>query len=135
MLEFIADNIILFVALILLLFLIINLESKQLFGKVKPISNDGLTKLLNNNKIILLDLRDNNEYANGHIVSAQNITMSNIDSYKIKEGSIVVTYASSDSEAQKAASLLVKRGVTEVFYLEGGINSWLENNMPLSGER
>ena len=53
MLEFIADNIILFVALILLLFLIINLESKQLFGKVKPISNDGLTKLLNNNKITL----------------------------------------------------------------------------------
>ena len=135
MLEFIADNIILFVALILLLFLIINLESKQLFGKVKPISNDGLTKLLNNNKITLLDLRDNNEYANGHIVPAQNITMSNIDSYKIKEGSIVVTYASSDSDAQKAANLLVKRGVAEVFYLEGGINSWLENNMPLSGER
>ena len=56
-------------------------------------------------------------------------------SYKIKEGSIVVTYASSDSDAQKAANLLVKRGLAEVFYLEGGINSWLENNMPLSGER
>ena len=47
----------------------------------------------------------------------------------------MVTYASYDSDAQKAANLLVKRGVAEVFYLEGGINSWLENNMPLSGER
>ena len=135
MLEFIADNIILFVALIVLLFLIINLESKLVFSKVKPISHDELTKLLNNAKITLLDLREKKEYSNGHIFSAKNIALTEVDTFNIKGESTVVTYASSDSDAQKAAKAFVSKGVKEAFYLEGGINSWIENNMPLSGEK
>ena len=135
MLEFIANNIILFVALIILLFLIINLESKLVFSKVKPITHEQLTKLLNNAKITLLDLREKSEYSNGHIFYAKNIALTDIDTFKIKGESTVVTYASSDSDAQKAAKAFVSKGVNEVFYLEGGINSWIENNMPLSGEK
>tara|TARA_Y100000996_G_scaffold409485_1_gene390202 strand:- start:150 stop:557 length:408 start_codon:yes stop_codon:yes gene_type:complete len=135
LLEFIANNIILFVALIILLFLIINLESKLVFSKVKPISHDELTKLLNSAKITLLDLREKKEYSNGHIFSAKNIALTEVDTFKIKGESTVVTYASSDSDAQKAAKAFVSKGVKEAFYLEGGINSWIENNMPLSGEK
>ena len=135
MLEFIANNIFLFVALIILLFLIINLESKLVFSKVKPISHDELTKLLNSAKITLLDLREKKEYSNGHIFSAKNIALTEVDTFKIKGESTVVTYASSDSDAQKAAKAFVSKGVKEAFYLEGGINSWIENNMPLSGEK
>ena len=135
MLEFIANNIILFVALIILLFLIINLESKLVFSKVKPITHEQLTKLLNNAKKTLIDLREKSEYSNGHIFSAKNIALTDIDTFKIKGESTVVTYASSDSDAQKAAKAFVSKGVNEVFYLEGGINSWIENNMPLSGEK
>ena len=135
MLEFIANNIILFVALIILLFLIINLESKLVFSKVKPISHDELTKLLNSAKITLLDLREKKEYSNGHIFSAKNIALTEVDTFKIKGESTIVTYASSDSDAQKAAKAFVSKGVKEAFYLEGGINSWIENNMPLSGEK
>ena len=83
MLEFIANNIILFVALIILLFLIINLESKLVFSKVKPITHEQLTKLLNNAKITLLDLREKSEYSNGHIFSAKNIALTDIDTFKI----------------------------------------------------
>ena len=135
MLEFIANNIILFVALIILLFLIINLESKLVFSKVKPISHDQLTKLLNSAKITLLDLREESEYSNGHIFSAKNIALKDVDTFKIKGESTVVTYASSDSDAQKAAKAFMSKGVKKAFYLEGGINSWVENNMPLSGEK
>ncbi len=135
MLEFIADNIILFIALIILLFLIISLESKLLFGKVKPINHDKLTQLLNNTKVVLFDLRDSDEYSKGHIVSAKNISFDDIASCKTKDEVTLVTYAASDSDAQKAATAFSSKGVQEVFYLEGGINSWIENNMPLSGEK
>jgi len=135
LLEFIADNIILFIALVILLFLIVSFESKQLFGKVKPINHDKLTQLLNSSKIVLFDLRDNGEYTKGHIVSAKNISFDDIESYKTKNEITLVTYASSDSDAQKAATAFSSKGVQEVFYLEGGINSWIENNMPLSGEK
>ena len=135
MLEFIASNIILFVALIILLFLIISLESKMLFGRVKPISYDALTKLLNNSKVALLDLRESNEYKKGHIHTAKNIKLNDIETYKTKDEITLVTYGSSDSDAQKAATAFSKRGIKDVYYLEGGINSWIENNMPLSGEK
>jgi 3-mercaptopyruvate sulfurtransferase SseA len=34
----------------------------------------------------------------------------------------------------KAASKFSTLGIQQVFYLEGGIKSWIENNMPLTGE-
>ena len=74
-------------------------------------------------------------HSNGHIFSAKNIALTEVDTFKIKGESTVVTYASSDSDAQKAAKAFVSKGVKEAFYLEGGINSWIENNMPLSGEK
>ena len=46
-----------------------------------------------------------------------------------------MTYAASDADAQKAATAFSGKGVQDVFYLEGGINSWVENNMHLSGEK
>ena len=118
-----------------MLFLIISLESKLLFGKVKPINHDKLTQLLNNTKVVLFDLRDSDEYSKGHIVSAKNISFDDIASCKTKDEVTLVTYAASDSDAQKAATAFSSKGVQEVFYLEGGINSWIENNMPLSGEK
>ena len=41
-----------------------------MFGKVKPISHDKLTKLLNSSKVSLLDLRESDEYNKGHIQSS-----------------------------------------------------------------
>ena len=73
MLEFIANNIILFIALIILLFLIINLEIQNIFGVAKKINCEQLTKLMNQSKITLLDLRTKDEFLLGHIVSAKNI--------------------------------------------------------------
>ena len=37
------------------------------------------------------------------------------------------------SDIPLAADLIVKQGAKEVFYLEGGLSSWIDNNMPLSG--
>ena len=30
---------------------------------------------------------------------------------------------------------IAKQGAKEVFYLEGGLSSWIDNNMPLSGDK
>ena len=51
-----------------------------------------------------------------------------------KSENLFVAYASTDSDALKAALKFSKLGIQQVFYLEGGIKSWVENNMPLTGE-
>ena len=132
--EFIANNIILFIALVILIFLIINLETKSLFGKVQKLSCDELTKLLNNSKITLIDLRTAEEFNSGHIVTAKNLKLEDIEKLDTKNNNPFVAYASTDSDALKGALKFSKLGIQQVFYLEGGIKSWIENNMPLTGE-
>jgi phage shock protein E len=133
-LEFIANNIILFIALVVLVFLIINLETKSLFGKVQKLSCDELTKLLNNSKITLIDFRTVEEFNTGHIITAKNLSFDDIEKIDTKSENLFVAYASTDSDALKAALKFSKLGIQQVFYLEGGIKSWVENNMPLTGE-
>ena len=77
--EFIANNIILFIALVVLVFLIFNLETKSLFGKVQKLSCDELTKLLNNSKITLVDFRTAEEFKSGHIITAINLNLEDIE--------------------------------------------------------
>ena len=132
--EFIANNIILFIALVVLVFLVVNLETKSLFGKVQKLSCDELTKLLNNSKITLVDFRTAEEFKSGHIITAINLNLEDIEKLDTKNDNPFVAYASTDSDALKAASKFSTLGIQQVFYLEGGIKSWIENNMPLTGE-
>ena len=132
--EFISNNIILFIALVVLVFLIVNLETKSLFGKIQKLSCDELTKLLNNSKITLIDFRTVEEFNAGHIVTAKNLSLDDIEKLDTKSENPFVAYASTDSDALKAALKFSKLGIQQVFYLEGGIKSWIENNMPLTGE-
>lgn len=134
MLEFVANNIILFAALVVIIFLIVSFELRNIYGKVKKLTIDDLTRLLNQSKVILLDLRTEDEYALGHIISAINIKHEELQTLDMKKDSTLVAYSTSESEGLKAANMLSKMKDTEVYYLEGGINSWKENNMPLTGE-
>ena len=45
-----------------------------------------------------------------------------------------MTYYSNDNESIKAAKILNKAGIENICYLDGGLATWLDNNMPLSGE-
>ncbi len=43
----------------------------------------------------------------------------------------VITYGSDGSEGANAARMLMKLGFTKVFNLDGGLNGWLKDNMPI----
>ena len=116
--EFISNNIILFIALVVLVFLIVNLETKSLFGKIQKLSCDELTKLLNNSKITLIDFRTVEEFNAGHIVTAKNLSLDDIEKLDTKSENPFVAYASTDSDALKAALKFSKLGIQQVFYLE-----------------
>ena len=135
MLDFIADNIVLFITLTILIFLIVNLEMNSLFGSIKKLTPDSLIQLLNGSKVLLIDLRSSEEFNAGHIINAKNISLDDIESIKINKEDSIVAYGIDDNEAIKAAKKLVRLGLEQAYYLEGGINSWIENSMPLSGEK
>ncbi len=134
MASFISENVVLVMAFVILLIMIINLELKTTFSSVKKLTIDELTSLVNSSRVLLIDLRKSDEYQKGHIVNAKNCSMNDLESLKINKIDYVVTYSTNDNESIKAAKKLNKIGIQNTCYLDGGITTWLDNNMPLSGE-
>ncbi len=134
MASFISENIVLVLAFVILLIMIINLELRTTFSSVKKLTIDELTSLINSSRVLLIDLRKTDDYQKGHIVNAKNYSMDELDTLKINKVDYVVTYSSNDNESIKAAKILNKAGIENICYLDGGLATWLDNNMPLSGE-
>ena len=133
MTSFISENIVLVLAFIILLLMIINLELKTTFSSIKKLTIDELTSLINSSRVLLIDLRKTDDYLKGHIVNAKNYSIDELESLKIDKIDFVVTYSTSDNDSIKAAKILNKIGIQNTCYLDGGITTWLDNNMPLSG--
>lgn len=134
MTAFIYNNIVLFSAFIILGLLIINHEIKSHFSPTKNINCDDLINAMNNSKALLIDMRNAEEFKAGHIVGAKNYSLDDLANLDVSVADdAIITYANDEKAAIQAADLIVKQGAKEVFYLEGGLSSWTDNNMPLSG--
>ena len=134
MTAFIYNNIVLFSAFIILGLLIINHEIKSHFSPTKNINCDDLINAMNNSKALLIDMRNAEEFKAGHIVGAKNYSLDDLANLDLSVADdAIITYANDEKAAIQAADLILKQGAKEVFYLEGGLSSWIDNNMPLSG--
>ena len=134
MTTFIYNNIVLFSAFVILGLLIINHEIKSHFSPTKNINCDDLINAMNNSKALLIDMRNAEEFKAGHIVGAKNYSLDDLANLDVSVADdAIITYANDEKAAIQAADLILKQGAKEVFYLEGGLSSWIDNNMPLSG--
>ena len=123
-----------FSAFIILGLLIINHEIKSHFSPTKNINCDDLINVMNNSKALLIDMRNAEEFKAGHIVGAKNYSLDDLANLDVSVADdAIITYANDEKAAIQAADLILKQGAKEVFYLEGGLSSWVDNNMPLSG--
>ena len=113
--------------------MILSFEMGLLMSKFKPVTYSELTNLINKDKVTLVDFSDKKEYTNGHIIDSININLTSIDKKEFNKEQPIVTYSNNENDAIKAAKEYVNLGYQTVYYLQGGIQSWTENNMPLSG--
>lgn len=137
-LEFIANHpflISLFVAILLLL--LWNLFSDRLSG-VKPLSPAELTRLLNHEDAVLLDLRSKAEYARGHILNARSIPLAQLDEklekLKAEADKPVILCCKSGMDSPRAGRRLLMQGFSRVHTLKGGVLAWQNDNLPLARE-
>jgi rhodanese-related sulfurtransferase len=99
-----------------------------------PISTHELTTLVNSEQAVIVDLRPNTEFKQGHLVDAINIPYEKIDSdiaslEKYKTKTIILI----DKMGQHAGSIgnkLKKQGF-DIRRLSGGISEWQAQNLPL----
>ena len=95
------------------------------------INESQLREILNHKNILILDIRNNTEYKNGHIKNAKNYSLeslkSNLSQIKAYKNNEVVIYCTSGARSVIAAEMLVKNGFTKVYNLTDGISSYKGN--------
>jgi len=94
-----------------------------------------VTQLINRGKTIIVDVRNPEEFATGHLPDAKNIPLAELpkrmtELEKFKTRTIVVV-CQKGSRSASAVALLTKAGYAEATSLEGGIDEWNKQGLPL----
>nr|WP_100374661.1 rhodanese-like domain-containing protein [Bacillus sp. FJAT-45037] len=78
-------------------------------------------------KAQLIDVRETREYEGGHILGSRNIPMSQLRQRQneVRTDQPVYLYCQSGARSKQAAQLLKKkRGVEDIYHLQGGFKKW-----------
>lgn len=93
---------------------------------MKTIKADDLKKKLDNNEVLLIDVREQHEYKSASIPGSQLIPLGEISLDKLPSKSlpIVIHCGSGKRSAEACIRLLEKNPGLELYSLEGGIKAW-----------
>lgn len=92
------------------------------FLKGNSISTTELQQILDS-KPIVLDVREKNEFASGHIPNAKNTPLSKISSYQSKENQSVYVICQSGMRSRQAVKKLKAKGINAI-NVKGGMSAW-----------
>ncbi|MEO6147339.1 MAG: rhodanese-like domain-containing protein [Sulfuriferula sp.] len=92
-------------------------------------------QLINHQDALILDVREANEFAGGHIANARHIPLGQLATSlkpleKHKDKTIVVNCQSGTRSAM-ACGVLRKNGFSQVYNLKGGIKAWEQAGLPV----
>lgn len=92
----------------------------------KRISVKDARKIIDAGSAVVVDIRDPQSYAAGHILQAQHLDNSGVHQFiqeaDLRQSVIVCCYHGNMS--QPAAAYLAEHGFTEVYSLDGGFTQW-----------
>ena len=101
----------------------------------KKIEPNELTRLVNKENAILIDLRKKEDYENGHIMTALNYPHQEFDNQmheleKFKDRPIILVCDMGRNSAN-IGEKLKKAEFEETFRLNGGMMTWTQENLPV----
>ena len=91
--------------------------------------------MMNRSQVLILDVRDEAEFAAGHINNAKHIPVAELESrikeiQKYKDKSVIVN-CQGGVRSSKACGILRKLEFTQLNNLQGGLNAWTQAKLPL----
>lgn len=136
LIQFISQNKILCICCIIFIITYICFEYLQKQSYKKYISITNAIYLHNKNQGIFIDVRKKNEYNKKRILNAIHFDIAtfSIDNKLLKtykKYSIIIYCKNSKKYSQKAYKLLKQLGYNKIYILQGGINQWQAENIPI----
>jgi Rhodanese-related sulfurtransferase len=133
--EFVQDNILLLIAAAASgAMLLWSFFGSRVSG-INEVNTMEATRLMND-EALLLDVREDNEWAVGRLPNARHIRLgelskrlSELEKFKDKP---VVVYCRSGNRSARACALLKKSGFSNASTLAGGIMAWEQASLPIT---
>lgn len=98
------------------------------------VSTADAVRLINQQKAVLIDVREPGEFAAGHAAGARNIPLATLGDAKglpTNKALPLVLVCASGARSSRAVALLRKAGYSTVHSLTGGTNAWREASLPI----
>jgi rhodanese-related sulfurtransferase len=123
-----------FAFIFLIVLLLMDTFKRRLLG-FKEIEPPEMVRRMNNEDAIVLDVREAQEFADGHIANALHIPVGvldkRLDELEAHKDKPIVVYCRSGDRAARASATLRKQGFNTVFKLNGGILAWKAASLPV----
>jgi rhodanese-related sulfurtransferase len=134
--EFVTNHWLLFIALMVVTFLLLQELFESALRKFEMISPILVVAKMNNEDPVILDVREANEFKTGHIEGAINTPLSNFDKEleklsKFKNKALIVV-CQTGTRSTTACKKLTSLGFEKVFSMIGGMQAWEESKYPIT---
>ncbi len=134
--EFAANHPFLVIAFVTLLALVVFNELKIATQRFASLTPAGAVQLMNNEDVVVLDVREPSETAGGKIskaiqipVGAVKTRISELEKHKDKT---LLVYCKTGARSGAACKELSRNGFDKVYSLNGGLAAWQEAHLPIS---
>jgi rhodanese-related sulfurtransferase len=93
------------------------------------------TQMINRQDALVLDVREQAEYAQAHILNSRGLPLSQLearvgDIQKYKDKPVIV-YCATDNRSRTAVATLKKHGFSNAVCLSGGFAAWQQAGLPV----
>lgn len=132
--EFVTNHWLLFIALVVVSFLLLQELVETALRKFEMLSPLLVVSKMNSDDTVVIDVREANEFKSGHIESAISTPLGSFDKHieklkKHKHNPLIVV-CQTGTRSTPACKKLAAAGFDKVFSMIGGMQSWEENNFP-----
>lgn len=133
--EFVVNHVLLVTAFVVIAAMLVGEELRRRLGRVRDITPGEATRLINHDNAVLIDMRNDKDYREGHIVNAVHVPSDKadapgkLDKYR---GRPLIVCCRSGNQSLKLCAELSKKGFASVYNLKGGLHAWQQAGLPLS---
>jgi rhodanese-related sulfurtransferase len=105
-------------------------------GGISYMTPDELNLKIPEGNSVIIDLRDNKKYSDGHINGAINMEynnltfLRNITNSNIDKKNMIIIYCGEGIKSDQAAEILAENGFKEIRILKGGYSEWIKQGYP-----
>jgi rhodanese-related sulfurtransferase len=135
-LDFIINNWLLFLALVVILALLIMTTVRSRLLGFTEIKAGEAVQMMNRQEPLILDVREADEFKTGHIQGATHIPVGDLDGriseLETEKDQPLLIYCRAGQRSAQAAAVLKRHGFSQVYKLDGGMMAWQAAHLPVS---